>query len=104
MRRRKSLQAFSLVVFSLNLTRWTPTWQHLRSALTLLVDIGTKSCPHIVCLQERLADLEESLKSGDVFNEKILDLPKRKVHHLAHCGYAGMAGHIGKYSLLPATR
>ena len=25
------------------------------------------------------------MKSGDVYNEKILDLPKRKVLHLAHC-------------------
>ena len=30
-------------------------------------------------LQERLADLESSLKSGDIYNEKILQLPKRKV-------------------------
>lgn len=31
-------------------------------------------------LQERLKDLEESLKSGDVYNERILELPKRKVN------------------------
>ena len=36
-------------------------------------------------LQERLADLEESLRSGDVYNERILDLPKRKVILFAHC-------------------
>ena len=29
--------------------------------------------------QERLEDLERSLKSGDIYNEKILELPKRKV-------------------------
>ena len=30
-------------------------------------------------MQERLADLECTLKSGDVYNERILELPKRKV-------------------------
>ena len=30
-------------------------------------------------LQERLADLECTLKSGDIYNERILELPKRKV-------------------------
>ena len=30
-------------------------------------------------MQERLVDLECTLKSGDIYNERILELPKRKV-------------------------
>ena len=49
-------------------------------------------------LQERLKDLEESLKSGDVYNERILELPKRKVSPEIQ-----QTGALGTYNKAPAT-
>ncbi|CAL5220068.1 g2019 [Coccomyxa viridis] len=54
-------------------------------------EVITTIQPRCVLLEldkERLKDLEESLKSGDVYNERILELPKRKIIAMLFTGAA----------------